>query len=144
HRDGHRTAIVLALANSVVIAGYTMIDGIGVRKSGSPIAYTLWNSILTAVPLLLWALVRYRGGFISYARARGALALFGGFATTTSYGLALFAMTQAPIALVAALRETSILFATVIAALVLRERVTWARGLASALIAAGAVSIRLV
>ena len=70
------------------------------------------------------------------------MAFAGGAATTASYGLALIAMTHAPIALVAALRETSILFATAISTL-LFEHVGWARWVASGLIAAGAVSIRL-
>lgn len=141
--SGHRGAVRLALANSVVIAGYTMIDGIGVRKSGSPVAYVLCLTVLTAIPLFVWAIVRHRKSFLHYARARAGMAFAGGAATTASYGLALIAMTNAPIALVAALRETSILFATAISTLVLRERVGWARWVASGLIAAGAVSIRL-
>lgn len=139
----HRGAVRLALLNSTLIATYTMIDGIGVRKSGSPVAYVLCLTALTAMPLLVWASVRHRRSFISYARARAGMALAGGAATTASYGLALFAMTNAPIALVAALRETSILFATAISTLVLREHVGWVRWVASGLIAGGAVSIRL-
>jgi drug/metabolite transporter (DMT)-like permease len=142
-RSGHRGAVGLALANSIVIAGYTMIDGIGVRKSGSPVAYALCISVLTAIPLLVWAIARHRKTFISYARARAGMAFAGGAATTASYGLALIAMTHAPIALVAALRETSILFATAISTLVLREHEGWTRWGASGLIAAGAVSIKL-
>jgi drug/metabolite transporter (DMT)-like permease len=69
--------------------------------------------------------------------------LFGGVTTLGSYGIALWAMTLAPVAAIAALRETSILFATVIAAVVLRERISAARLSAAALVACGAVAMRL-
>ena len=71
------------------------------------------------------------------------LGLVGGVGNLGSYGLALWAMTQAPVAMVAALRETSILFGMAIAGLVLRERIGPARLAAAALIVAGAASLRL-
>jgi drug/metabolite transporter (DMT)-like permease len=71
------------------------------------------------------------------------LLLVGGVSTVGSYGIALWAMTLAPVAAIAALRETSILFATAIAALFLRERVGRWRWVAAALIACGAVAMRL-
>ena len=67
----------------------------------------------------------------------------GGFGTLASYGLALWAMTQAPVAAIAALRETSILFAIAIAALFLREKISPRSYLAIALIAAGAILMRM-
>ena len=69
--------------------------------------------------------------------------LAGGLGTLISYGLVLWAMTMAPIALVAALRETSILFGTLIAVLVLKERVTRTRLIAVLIIAAGAIVLKL-
>ncbi len=72
-----------------------------------------------------------------------ALPVRGGLATTASYGLALWAMTQAPVAMVAAVRETSIVFATAIAVFVLRERATLARLCGAGLVALGAVAVRL-
>ena len=111
-----------ALANAVVIAGYTLIDGAGVRVSGSAVAYTLWLYVLTGVPLVVWALIARRTAFVTLARTEFHLGLIGGLATLISYGLALWAMTLAPIPLVAALRETSILWGTAIVGLVLRER----------------------
>lgn len=140
---GHSSAVLLALANAGVIATYTTIDGIGVRLSGSPIAYGLWIFVLLAIPVLLWVFFSQGRQFVAYARKHARTALFGGAATTAAYLLALFAMTQAPIALVAALRETSILIALVIAALFLRERLNWIRCVAGVLIACGAIAIRL-
>lgn len=133
----------LALANAAVIAAYTFIDGLGVRRSLAPVSYTLWLFALTAVPLLAWALVKTRAAFLHQLRAQFYPSLIGGFGNLASYGVALWAMTLAPIALVAALRETSIVFATAIAALVLKERVSTLRIAMSALIATGAVALRL-
>jgi uncharacterized membrane protein len=77
------------------------------------------------------------------ARARPLLLPVGGVSTLGSYGIALWAMTLAPVAAIAALRESSILFATAIAALVLREHVGRGRLLAAGLIACGAIAMRL-
>ena len=136
-------ATALALANAVIIAAYTLVDGIGVRLSGSPIAYTLWITMLPALPMVIWTLARRRRAFIVYVRRHYALGAVGGLATLTSYGLALWAMTQAPVALVAGLRETSIVFATAISALILKERITRPKLAVTAAIAAGAAVLRL-
>lgn len=138
-----RRATLLALANAIVIAGYTLVDGLGARLSGHPVAYTIWMLALTAIPYV--AAVAFRRGPVLWAAAgrRWPLALAGGACTAGSYALALWAMTQAPVALVAALRETSILFGAALAALVLKERLGLARTLAAGTIAAGVVALRL-
>lgn len=132
-----------ALLNAVVIAAYTLIDGAGVRRSGAPVAYTLWLFLLTGAPLLIWALAARRARFVAYARTRVHLALAGGLATLISYGLALWAMTRVAVPVVAALRETSILFAAAISALFLGETLGPRRIIAAGLIALGAVALRL-
>ncbi|WP_332858797.1 DMT family transporter [Janthinobacterium svalbardensis] len=136
-------ATAFALGNACVIASYTLIDGIGVRLSGAPAAYTMWIFVLNGAGLLLWTVLRRRAGLLAYARTQWHLAALGGFGTLASYGLALWAMTQAPVAAIAALRETSILFAIAIAALFLREKVSPRRYLAIGLIAAGAILMRM-
>ncbi|NTF41596.1 hypothetical protein A6U86_02720 [Rhizobium sp. AC27/96] len=143
-RKGSRRAIVLALANAVVIATYTYVDGIGARISGNSISYTLWMSLLPPILLFIWA-ISQRGinavaAHIRYNWWRG---LIGGGGSIVSYGLALWAMTKAPVAMVAALRETSILFALVISVLVLKERSSIWRYVAGAIIAAGVLVLRL-
>ena len=140
---GQRKGILLALLNAAVIAGYTLIDGIGVRKSGAPAAYTLWIFLLTGIPLGAWALARRRREFSRYLARHWRPGVIGGLGTVASYGLALWAMIAAPIATVAALRETSILFGVVISALVLKEQLTRARIVAACIIAAGAMVLRL-
>lgn len=140
---GQRKGLILALINAGVIAGYTLIDGWGVRQSGAPAAYTLWIFLLTGLPLAAWALVTRRVEFCRYVLRNGRLGLVGGAGTLASYGLALWAMTQAPIATVSALRETSILFGVVISAWVLKEHLTRVRIVAACIIAAGAMVLRL-
>jgi drug/metabolite transporter (DMT)-like permease len=138
-----RRGIRLALLNALVIAGYTLIDGLGVRKSGAPAAYTLWVFLLAGVPLGLWAITMRRYAFVTYVGRHWRLGMAGGIGTTASYGLALWAMTIAPIALVAALRETSILFAALIAGFVLREPIGLRRLISACIIAGGAAILRL-
>jgi drug/metabolite transporter (DMT)-like permease len=138
-----RAAIGFALANAVVICAYTMVDGIGVRASGSPVAYTLWIFVLASTPLVLWALAARRADFTRLVRRRYRAGLIGGLGTAGSYVLALWAMTLAPVAAVAALRETSILFVLIISVVVLKERPTRRRLVSGLVIAGGAVLIRL-
>jgi len=142
HTDARR-GIILALINAVVIATYTLVDGTGARLSGAPISYVLWLNILAGVPFLAWGLLRHRAPLLQHIRRNWMLGFVGGIANIASYGLALWAMTQAPIAIVAALRETSILWGTLIAVLILRERIDAPRLIATGIIAAGAVAIRL-
>jgi drug/metabolite transporter (DMT)-like permease len=138
-----RKGIRLALLNAFVIAAYTLIDGIGVRKSGAPAAYTLWVFLLTGAPLALWVITARRSTFVPYVGHHWRLGIAGGIGTAASYGLALWAMTVAPIAVVAALRETSILFAILIAGFVLREPIGPRRVISACIIASGAAILRL-
>ena len=138
-----RKGTLLALSNAAVIAAYTLIDGAGVRRSGAPVAYATWLFLLNALPLVAWALLARRRRLLASAARNWRLGLVGGIGNLGSYGLALWAMAHAPVALVAALRETSILFGMALAALFLRERVTPARVAAGALIVAGAAILRL-
>lgn len=142
-RSGNRQGTILALLNAVVIAGYTLVDGIGVRRSGAPAAYTLWIFLVAGIPLALWALQTRRPSLRSYARGNWHFGVIGGVGTVASYGLALWAMTLAPIAVVAALRETSIVFGTIISGLILKERIGVGRFAAACTIALGAVVLRL-
>lgn len=135
-------AVLYALLNACVIACYTLVDGIGARRSGSPVAYTMWLFIFTAAGLLAWTWLRHRAQLTAYAAAHWRVAALGGAGTLGSYALSLWAMTMAPVAAVAALRETAILFAAAIAVLFLREKITPQRYAAIALIACGAALMR--
>jgi drug/metabolite transporter (DMT)-like permease len=141
--QAQRRATAFALLNALVIAAYTLLDGMGVRASGAPVAYVMWLHVLSAAGLLAWCAVRCPRQLRDYAVRYWRVALLGGAGTLGAYGLALWAMTVAPLAAVAALRETSILFAALIARFFLHERIGKRRALAIAAIAAGAVLMRL-
>lgn len=132
-----------ALAIGLVIAFYTVVDGIGVRRSHSPAAYTMWIFLFGGASMGGWAMIWRRDQILHSIQAAWWVPIGGGASTLASYGIALWAMTRAPIAAVAALRETSILFAILISIFVLREKQTGRRITAALLLVAGAVAIRL-
>jgi drug/metabolite transporter (DMT)-like permease len=134
---------VFGLLNAVVIMAYTIVDGIGIRASGDAPSYILWLFFLIPLPLLLLTLLTRPKAFIVQLRLRWKAGFLGGICTAGSYGLALWAMTVAPIALVAGLRETSVIFGTVFACLFLKERFGVARFAAAILVTAGAVAIKV-
>jgi drug/metabolite transporter (DMT)-like permease len=138
-----RTAAAFAFTNAGVIVLYTLIDGVGARLSGSPFSYTGWMFLLTAIPLVAARLAGLRPRAAAHIRVNWPRGLIGGAFTLGSYGLALWAMTRAPIALVAALRETSVVFAVLIAAVFLRERITRVRYSSIVMVSAGAIIMKV-
>ncbi len=139
-----RAGIAFALANAVVIATYTLVDAHAARLSGAPITYAAWEAVATAVPLALHALARDRGRAFAWPRPSSLIVgLVGGAATTTSYAIALWAMTLAPVAVVAALRETSIVFALILGRRLFGEHVGRARLIGATVVVAGVVVLRL-
>lgn len=148
-RGGHqvrglnRTAVLYALGTSCFIAGYTLVDGLGARQAASAMSYTIYLFVIDAVLIAIvclamrgWKGVKRMEGVWKSGLAGGALSL-------GAYWIAIWAMTQAPIATVAALRETSVLFAIVIATVVLKEKLTPWRLAAAFVISGGTVLLRL-
>jgi phosphonate utilization associated putative membrane protein len=147
----HGKALAFAFANAAIIATYTFVDGLGVRQAGPAVtevlSYVVWLFVLDGFPypLLLW----WRRGpqgrqmLVDYARSRWPLAALGGAASIGSYAIALWAMTRAPVASVAALRETSVLFATVLGTVILKETFGVQRAFGAAVIVAGVIALRL-
>ncbi len=126
-------AVAFALVNAVIIACYTVVDGQGARQAGNAVQYIAGLFLLQGVPFSL-LVYRQRGNvLLRYAKNRWPLTAAGSLASKASYGIALWAMTRAPVALVAALRETSVLFAVCLGVFFLRETVT-ARRLAGAVV----------
>lgn len=130
------------LLNAGIIVAYTLVDGVGVRSAGNALSYILWLFALIPFPLLAMVLLVRRRAVLGQFAVRWKPGLLGGACTTVSYGLALWAMTLVPIALVAALRETSVIFGTVFASLFLGERFGPVRYLAALAVTAGAVAIK--
>ena len=152
HGAGHwPKALGYALANATMIAGYTLVDSLGVRASvqagHGAMAYVMLLFVVNTLPfaaLLWWQRdAAGRAAMRSLARSRWMFALFGGAASIGSYAIALWAMTRAPVASVAALRETSVLFAALLGTWLLKERFGVQRALGTALIVAGVVGLRL-
>lgn len=143
----HRKALAFALANAVIIACYTVIDGIGVRLSGDALRYVALLFVLDGLPypLMVWLSrsPQGRADIVRYARTRWPLAALGGAASIGSYAIALWAMTRAPVASVAALRETSVLFAAVLGVWLLKERFGRQRALGTLVLVVGVVALRL-
>jgi phosphonate utilization associated putative membrane protein len=140
-------AIRFALANAVIIALYTVIDAKGARASGNALQYVVTLFLLDGWPfafIVLWRRGKAAQPYIrAYARKRWPVALGGAVASLGSYGIALWAMTQAPVATVAALRETSVLFAALLGAWLLKEKFTQRRVLGTLTIVAGVMALRL-
>ena len=137
-------AWLYGLINAAVIVGYTIVDGVGVRASGNAWSYVLWMFFLNAFPMLAIGIIADARTLASASRGTWVRGFLSGSCTVGSYGLALWAMTRAPIPLVAALRETSVLFGTSIAMLALRERFGWARWVAAGLIMSGAAAMKVL
>ncbi|MBM3995123.1 MAG: EamA family transporter [Planctomycetes bacterium] len=137
------SAIALSLGNAAVVVLYTLVDGLGARLSGHALAYTGWMLLLTGFVVVVYAFVTDRSGFLTHLRGRCRIGLLGGACMVASYALALWAMTYAPIGLVAALRETSIIFGVMLAWLVLKESVKVLRWISIVTIASGGLLIKV-
>ena len=131
-----------ALANAVIIAAYTLIDAAGVRASGSPLGYVAWVFVLDALPFPLVILLIKRKELISYAERFWFRGLAGGVLSSLSYGVVLWAMTRAPVAAVAALRETSVIFAALIGVWLLKEGHLRRRVAGAVVVAAGVIALK--
>ena len=140
---GHGRAVGYALANAVVIAVYTIIDGSGARLSGNAWSYIVWLFALDALPFSVYLLVTRRREFLAALAERRQRGLIGGGLSAAAYAISVWAMTKAPVALVASLRETSVLFATLIGARLLKEHLTPRRWLGVVAVAAGVVALKV-
>jgi drug/metabolite transporter (DMT)-like permease len=136
-------SVGFALFTAVTICAYSIVDGIGARVSTNAPAYSLWLFLGIACLLGPYALFRSGGAVLKPLGASWRSGLIGGAMQVFSYSVALWAMTLAPIALVAALRETSVLFGAGIAVIWLGEPLRKARVFAALLIVCGLVLIRL-
>jgi drug/metabolite transporter (DMT)-like permease len=137
-------AVGFALANAVVIAVYTVVDALGVRASGHALQYVVALFALDGWPFALMVFARRGGATVwPYARVRWPVASLAAAASLGSYGIALWAMTRAPVATVAALRETSVLFAALLGTWFLKEAFTLRRAVGTAAIVAGVMALRM-
>jgi drug/metabolite transporter (DMT)-like permease len=138
-----RRAVGFALFTALTVCAYSVIDGVGVRASGDALAYAAAVFLGNGVIMALYGVARRGAKPLAGPWRVWRTGLAGGALQFASYGIALWAMTVAPIAVVAALRETSVLFGALIAVVVLREPLRAVRVLAAVLIVAGLVMIKV-
>ncbi|RUM99299.1 EamA family transporter [Pseudaminobacter arsenicus] len=138
-----KKAISFALITSVFIAGYTVTDGLGARLNGDAHGYAVWLFVLDGLTMLgiMLALRGWRGLAALQPYWRSGLA--GGTMSLGAYWIVIWAATLAPIALVSALRESSVLFAAAISVLILREPLTRWRLLSALVIVTGILATRM-
>lgn len=132
-----------ALANAVIIAAYTLVDAAGVRAAGTPQTYVVWLFVLDALPFPIVILLLRKNELVSYARQFWLRGVFSGALSAAAYGVVLWAMTRAPVAAVAALRETSVIFAALIGAWLLKEGHIARRLAGAATVAAGVIALKI-
>jgi drug/metabolite transporter (DMT)-like permease len=142
-RGEDRRLLPFALGSACATATYTMIDGLGARVSGDAVAYVAWvfvvDGLIFTTGMLLW-----KGrDVIPRQRKAWAVASVASAASYGAYAVSVWAMTVAPLAVVAALRETSILFAVLIGWLVFGEKMGVDKAVAAVVIVAGVVLTRL-
>lgn len=138
-----RAGLGWALVTAAFTAAYTLADGVGARIAGSPSAFILTMIVLDGAIMLAYGLAARGPAGIAAMLPAWRPGVAAGAMSLGSYWIAIWAFTRAPLAMVAALRETSVLFAMLIAAVALKERLTWRRWVAAALILAGVVLMRV-
>lgn len=138
-----RDATSWALTNAVIIASYTLVDGAGVRLAATAAGYVAWMFLLQGFIFIgLVVVVRQRAALL-YVGRKWRRGLAGGLFLIGSYGIVLWAMTQAPVAAVAALRETSVIFAALLGSIFLKEPFGRRRVIGTCAVALGVMALRL-
>jgi drug/metabolite transporter (DMT)-like permease len=136
----HLTDLPYALATGVSIAAYSVVDGLGVRASGNWIAYT-GGIFVFFLAMPLWVLVRRGQSAFTMPFPEIVKAASGGLISLAAYGVIIWAMQNNPMGAVSALRETSVVFAALLGAAFLGERLTGLRLAACCIIALGAACV---
>ena len=148
-RSGHemahlnRRAVAYALFTAVTICCYSLVDGQGARTAGNAHGYALWLFVIDGAFITTIAIMWRGTGSIPQMARFWKSGLIGGVLSLVAYWIVIWAMTVQPIAIVAALRETSVLFAALIAVAILKEPLRASRVVAAVMIVAGLAAIRL-
>jgi len=138
-----RRPLAYAAGTALFIAAYTLADGMGVRRAGEPLAYIVWLMILDGFPIVGFTLWARRGTLTATFARNWTRGCANGVLQFAAYALVIWAMSLGTMAAVSALRETSVIFAAAIGALVLKERFGARRIAAVALVATGIVLMRV-
>jgi len=136
-------AMLYAVGTGVFIAGYTVVDGLGARLADSAHSYTFWVHLLNGIPITLLAFYLRRGQISVLVRKSWKLGVLAGIISLLAYWTVIWAMTQAPMALVSAARETSMMFAVLFGVFFLKERLNLARLASTSITLLGTVMIKM-
>jgi drug/metabolite transporter (DMT)-like permease len=139
----NRKLIPFAFGSAVATACYTMIDGTGARVAGDAVMYIAWVFMVEGALFIVGMLALRGAGIIPRGGREWAAGMFAAAASYAAYAISVWAMTHAPIAVVAAVRETSILFAVLIGWAVFGERLSRGKLIAAALIVTGVIVTRV-
>ncbi len=139
----HAKPAIYALITSLFIAGYTLLDGLGGRTAQSPSDYVVWLFFLNGFPIGAYVLWRRGAAFLRPGRRAWPASIAGAVMSFAAYWIVIWAMKSAPLGPVAALRETSVVFAVVISGLVLKEALTARVYVAAIAVVAGIALLRL-
>ena len=139
----HIPDLLRALGVGLCIAVYTLFDGVGARISGNVLGYTAMMSIFSGVPLMAAAFFMRGGETIDFLRREWKTGVIGGVMMFTAYAIVIYALTLSQMAQVAALRETSVIFAAVIGTLILKEPLGVKRIFAATVVAGGIILVAL-
>jgi len=135
-------AIFFALGTGVFIAGYTISDGLGARLADSAHSYVFWLNVFDGIPIILIAIYLRWGQVLTQVRTSWKVGVFSGIVSLAAYWIVLWAMTLAPMALVSAVRETSMVFAVLFGVVFLKERLNLARLASTTITLVGAVMLK--
>ena len=142
--DGSRNAqaALMAFATGCFIAAYSLVDGLGARLAGTALGFYGWLAIGNALVFAAFTLAHKPGLLGKVPKQAKRVFVIGGGASFAAYALVIWAFTQAPIALVTALRETSIIFALLIGVIFLKEKLDLAKVFATMVTLLGAALLR--
>lgn len=142
HQSNWRT-LAYPLLTGVMIAAYTVADGLGVRLSGNPASYIGWLFLLSALPIVALAIHRRRRAALDFLRAQWRPAMGGGVLAFTAYALVIWALSLGAMVHVSALRETSVVIAALIGSRLLGEPHGLRRLLSAATVAGGVILLHM-
>ncbi len=138
----HPQSLFFTLGTGVLIGSYTIIDGLGVRSSGNVWAYICWLFVLEMVMVQAYCIYHYRGRTLVELKSLGAKGIWAGILSAYAYGSVLWAMETSPIMLVSALRETSVVMASLLGIFFLNERRDFVKILAALMVTLGIILMK--
>jgi drug/metabolite transporter (DMT)-like permease len=135
----NRPLVVFALITGVVISGYSLLSGVGIRRTNNWLSYVAWLEICFSCVMVLYVAIKHRAAAIEFAQEHWLLSLLAGVLSVGGYMVALWAMTRNAIGPIVALRETGVVFAAIIGSVVLKEGFAKKRIGAALVVAIGVV-----